>query len=219
MNRTGFSVSGLLLAVSLVSLSPAVAARLISAGVNDVGWHERCRLIEDQAASCFEEAKFIVVQRREPDALSSGTWRLVRTPNPTGGPDAVSIMQMANASQSDIGLAGLMVRCGKTSFDVLIVLLKPFPPRTHPRVKLATRDSTVEVQATVLSPGVVISLPREAAALVHGPWQSSREVAVEVGEDNDLIRGVISLVGLEPALQLLASNCPPRSMRGSESAC
>jgi len=210
MNRTGFSVSGLLLAVSLVSLSPAVAARLISAGVNDVGWHERCRLIEDQAASCFEEAKFIVVQRREPDALSSGTWRLVRTPNPTGGPDAVSIMQMANASQSDIGLAGLMVRCGKTSFDVLIVLLKPFPPRTHPRVKLATRDSTVEVQATVISPGVVISLPREPAALVHGPWQSSSEVAVEVDEDNDSIRGVISLVGLEPALQLLASNCPSR---------
>jgi hypothetical protein len=104
-------------------------------------------------------------------------------------------MQMANASQSDIGLAGLVVRCGETSVDVLIVLLKPFPPRTHPRVKLATRDSTAEVQATVLSPGVVISLPREAAALVHGPWQSSREVAVEVGEDNDLIRGVISLVG------------------------
>src|SRR5262245_49664603 len=109
MNRIGFSVSGLLVAVSLVPLSPAIEARLISAGVNDVGWHERCRLIEDQAARlrCFEEAKFIVVQRREPDALNSGTWRLVRTPNP-GGPDAVSIMQMANASQSDIGLAGLM---------------------------------------------------------------------------------------------------------------
>jgi UDPglucose 6-dehydrogenase len=79
-------------------------------------------------------------------------------------------MQMANASRSDIGLAGLMVRCGETSFDVFIVLLKPFPPRTHPRVRLATRDSTVEVQATVISPGVVLSLPREAAALVHGPW-------------------------------------------------
>src|SRR5215471_7628564 len=95
MNRVGFSVSGLLLAVSLGSLTPAIEARLISAGVNDVGWHERCRLIEDQAARlrCFEEAKFIVVQRREPDAFSSGTWQLVRTPNPTGGPDAVSIMQ------------------------------------------------------------------------------------------------------------------------------
>jgi hypothetical protein len=120
------------------------------------------------------------------------------------------LCQMANASQSDIGLAGLMVRCGETRFDVLIVLFKAFPPRTHPRVKLATRDSTVEVQATVLSPGVVISLPREAAALVHGPWQSSREVAVEISEDNDLIRGVISLVGLESALQLLMSNCPSR---------
>src|SRR5262249_16560991 len=73
-----------------------------------------------------------------PTSSSAGTWRLVRTPNPRGGPDAVSIMQTADAARSDIDLAGLTLRCSDTGFDVIVVFLKPFPPRTHPKVKLTT---------------------------------------------------------------------------------
>ena len=63
---------------------------------------------------------------------STGTWRLVRTPNPRGGPDAVSIMQTAEPMRSDLDLAGLMLRCAERDIEVVVVLLKPFPPRAHP---------------------------------------------------------------------------------------
>jgi hypothetical protein len=173
---------------------------------------DKCRSVADQTARlrCYQGATSDPVQRAKPDSLSPGTWRLVRTPNPRGGPDAVSIMQTADPSRSDLDLAGLMLRCGDTSFDVLIVLLKPFPPRARPKVNLKARASSVELQATVLSPGAAISLSSEAAALVNGPWQLSTELAVEINENNNAIRGVISLVGLTPALALLMSNCPSR---------
>jgi len=55
-----------------------------------------------------------------------------------------------------------LVRCSDTGFDVLVVFLKPFPPRTHPKVKLAIGGATVHLEATVIPPGAAISLPAEA---------------------------------------------------------
>jgi hypothetical protein len=158
----------------------------------------------------FEEAKSYGAQSTVFAATNAGTWRLVRTPNPRGGPDAVSIMQTADTARSDVDLVGLTLRCSDTGFDVLVVLLKPFPPRTHPKVKLTSSGTTVHLEATVIPPGAAISLPAEAATLVKGSWQSSSELAIEVGDDGNATRGFISLVGLEPALSLLASNCPTR---------
>jgi hypothetical protein len=43
-------------------------------------------------------------------------------------------MQMADATRSDIDLVGLTLRCSDTGFDVLVVFLQPFPPRTHAKV-------------------------------------------------------------------------------------
>jgi hypothetical protein len=135
---------------------------------------------------------------------------LVRTPNPRGGPDAVSIMQTADTTRSDIDLVGLTLRCSDTGFDVLVVFLKPFPPRTHPKVKLTSGGTTVHLEAAVIPPGAAISLPAEVATLVKGSWQLSSELAIEVEDDGNATRGFISLVGLAPALSLLASNCPTR---------
>jgi hypothetical protein len=119
-------------------------------------------------------------------------------------------MKTADASRSDIDLAGLMLRCRDAGVDVVIVFLKPFPPRAQPKVKLTTPSSTVHLEATVISPGTAISLPAEAAALVNGSWQSSSELAIEINNDSNAVRGVVSLVGLGPALLLLTSNCPSR---------
>src|SRR5262249_46929772 len=41
-----------------------------------------------------------------------------------------------------------LVRCSDTGFDVLLVFLKPFPPRTYPKVKLTTGGATVHLEAT-----------------------------------------------------------------------
>jgi hypothetical protein len=179
----------------MASLSLFFEPALVRAEVNNIG---------------EEEAGPNAAQSAISTATGSGTWRLVRTPNPRGGPDAVSIMQTADTARSDIDLVGLTLRCSDTGFDVLVVFLKPFPPRAHPKVKLTSGGTTVHLEATVIPPGAAISLPAEVATLVKGSWQSSSELAIEVEDDGNATRGFISLVGLAPALSLLASNCPVR---------
>jgi hypothetical protein len=213
-SSTGFPVAALPLIAAAISLFFVFDPGLVRAEIN--GLLERCRLIADQAARlrCFEQATSNAPQGAPPAVsgigTSMGTWRLVRTPNPRGGPDAVSIMQTAELTRSDVDLAGLMLRCAESGFDVLIVSLNPFPLRAQPKVRLTTRASTVEFRATVISPGAAISLPSEAAALVNGPWQSSPELTLQITENGNVIRGVVSLAGLAPALALLMSNCPSR---------
>jgi hypothetical protein len=143
-------------------------------------------------------------------SMGLGTWRLVRTPGPRGGPGQVSIAQTADASRSNIDLVGLMLRCSDTGFDVLVIFLRPFPPRAHPKVKVTTGGEAVLLDATVISPGAAILLPTEAAALANGSWQSSLELAIEVDDGGTVMRGVIPLAGLGPALSLLTSNCTLR---------
>src|SRR5262249_29637112 len=127
-SRTEFRAVYLLPIACMASLAP-------------VGALAPCPLAAaDQTAQLrsFEEPRSYDAQSTAFAATNAGTWRLVRTPNPRGGPDAVSIMQTADATRSDIDLAGLTLRCSDTGFDVLVVFLKPFPPRRHPKVKLTT---------------------------------------------------------------------------------
>jgi hypothetical protein len=159
---------------------------------------------------CSQDRGPFPVQDVRPGPASRGTWRFVRTPNPRGGPDAVSIMQTVDPSRSDIDLAGLTLRCSEREFDVLIVLLNPFSPHAHPKVSLTTRATKVDFEGTVISPGTIVLLPAEAAALVTRSWRSASELAVKVDDGGNAVQGVISLVGLGSALSLLTSNCPSR---------
>jgi hypothetical protein len=218
-----------LLAVAILTLILAGDARLADAQFGPAEALERCKSIVDQTAwlRCYEDTTGSPAERANPDTpgldssgLGSsdlggsdlggsrlGSWRLVRTLNPRGGPDAVSIMQTPDPSRSDIDLAGLMLRCSDRGFEVLIVLLHPLSSRARPQVKL-TPGGAAALAATVVSPGAALALPTEAAALVTGPWQSAPELALEVDENDKIIRGVVSLAGLAPALDLLRSNCP-----------
>src|SRR5262249_50004523 len=54
----------------------------------------------------FEEARSSGAQSTVFAATKAGTWRLVRTPNPRGGPDAVSIMETADTARSDMTSSG-----------------------------------------------------------------------------------------------------------------
>jgi len=212
LSRTGFRATYLLPIAWMASVVPVFEPSLVRAEINNVAALAPSLLMADQAARLrsFEENRPNAAQSATPAAASGGTWRLVRTRNPRGGPDAVSIMQTADAARSDIDLAGLALRCSDTGYDVLVVLLKPFPPRTHPKVKLTIGGATVHLEATVIPPGAAILLPAEAAMLVKESWQSSSELAIEVEDDSNATRGVISLEGLGPALSLLTSNCPSR---------
>jgi hypothetical protein len=137
-----------LLAAAILTLILAGDARLAGAQYGPAEAIERCKSIIDQTAwlRCYEDATGCPQERADPDTPGRdssglggsdlggsdldgsrpGSWRLVRTPNPRGGPDAVSVMQTPDPSRSDIDLAGLMLRCSDRGFEVLIVLLHPF---------------------------------------------------------------------------------------------
>jgi hypothetical protein len=181
---------------------------------------EHCRSITDDAARlrCYEAATS-QPSNRPPLAAGPttiGPWPLVRTPNPTGGRDAVSVLKTADITKSDIDFAGLMLRCGEHNIEVLVVLVRPLPPRAHPRVAVSTGGKTIDFTASIVPPGAEVLLPPEATALALGSWQTDPELSVEVGavEGDDQpgqIRGVISLAGLGAALAQLQANCPPQS--------
>jgi hypothetical protein len=117
-------------------------------------------------------------------------------------------MQTADIARSDLGLAGLMLRCGENSTELLVVLVQPIPPRAHPKVMVSASGKSAEFTATVVPPGVAVLLPQGASALAAGPWQSATELAVEVDDDQGPIRGIVSLAGLGAAFRTLLSNCP-----------
>jgi hypothetical protein len=147
---------------------------------------------------------------------ASGTWRLVRTPNPSGGREAIAIIQTADVLKSDIDFAGLMVRCGESDMEVLVTLLAPLSPRAHPHVALSAGGETNNFTAAVAPPGALLLLPKEATALARGLWQSLPELSVKIdvaatGDsmgDNPLhIYGIVDLGGLGPALARLQALC------------
>jgi hypothetical protein len=200
------SIFPVAIAAILLALS---ASPTLTEALDAIEKLEGCRAIQDSAARlrCFENATSNLSGSR-PSGTSGSMegWRLVRTPNPTGGKDAVSVMHTADPLRSDQDLAGLIIRCGGAGNEVLIALISPFPPRARPHVVLGI--SPLRVEANVIPPGAAILLPGEASALASGPWQSLDELPVQITEDGTAIRGVIPLKGLPAALQALRANCP-----------
>jgi hypothetical protein len=137
-----------------------------------------------------------------------GAWRLVRTPNPQGGADTVSIMHTSDMLRSDPDLAGLMLRCVQSDIQAIVVLIQPFPLRARPQITISAGGTDRRFETTVIPPGAAILLPREAEMLMTGPWQTLAEVSIDVNYDPVSIRGVIALAGLPAALITLRANCP-----------
>jgi hypothetical protein len=141
-------------------------------------------------------------------AENLGAWRLVRTANPQGGPDAVSVMRTADTAQSDIEFVGLMLRCSGPGFEVVLVSLTPFPLKARPKVTIAWNGKSEHVEANIGFPGLAVVLPASVLALASGPWQSAGRLSAEISDSDRTIRGVIGLDGIEAALKTLRMNCP-----------
>ena len=137
----------------------------------------------------------------------AGGWRLVRTPNPNGGADAISIMHPADTSRSDLDLVGIMIRCSETSAEVVIVLLPALPFRTRPHVTFGRPGNETQFEATVAPPGTVVLLPRDATTLLSGPWQAVEDLFIRIDDGQSTIRGVVKLAGLEAAFKELQASC------------
>jgi hypothetical protein len=137
-----------------------------------------------------------------------GDWRLLRSANPKGGPDAVSMVHTAETSRSDLDLAGLMLRCDGKSIGLVIVVVTPFPPRARPSVTISSNGKEWRFDATVVPPGAELMLPMEAMDLVKGTWQSAHELAVRVTSAEQTFGGSIRIDGLTGALSTLMTECP-----------
>ena len=141
-------------------------------------------------------------------SVETGTWQLNRTTNPAGGPDTISISKIADAARSDHEVAGLMLRCAEgATTEVLVVLIEPLPPRTHPKVAVSAGPTTTEFTASVVTPGALVLLPEKASALVEHAWRSIPELAVAISEPRRSLHGVIALADIGTAMRTLQSNC------------
>ena len=138
-----------------------------------------------------------------------GGWRLMRTPNPGGGPDAVSMIHTADLIHSDPDLAGLMLRCAQSGAELLIVVVTPFPPGAHPDVTISgSGGNDWHFTGQVVPPGAELLLPPESTTLVSTAWRSARELKVKVSSPDQSFGGVIPVDGMATALATLMASCP-----------
>jgi hypothetical protein len=155
---------------------------------------------------------FILAAAAEtPPTQSIRGWRLVRSANPHGGPDAVSMTRSADIV-SDRDLAGLMLRCHGASPEVIVIVITPFPPHAQPSVTIGANGREWHFAAQLVSPGAELLLPAAATDLASGPWQSAHQLAVKISWDQQSIAGVIPIDGLGNALATLAGHCPPADL-------
>ncbi|WP_247380170.1 MULTISPECIES: hypothetical protein [unclassified Bradyrhizobium] len=142
-------------------------------------------------------------------AASSSIWKFSRTQGPKEGESFAAITKTAETMQSDPDFAGLIVRCapkGKT--DVLVALIRPFPPRSRPRVTISSHGGgTLTFEASMAAAGAAVLLPDEVFAFAAGKWQTTRSLSVVIKESDSEIKGVVALNGLREAYSSLLANC------------
>jgi hypothetical protein len=157
-----------------------------------------------------EEAFSRNVQSANRTTGLTGGWRLVKTADPNGGPEAVSVMHVSDTAKSDIGLAGLTLRCGRGSPEALLILLEPLPHGTNPTVTIANGPDRAQFEASAIQGGEAILLPQAASSLAAGDWQKASELSIEIAVKPVPIQGIVPIAGLSSALQILNQNCASR---------
>lgn len=168
------------------------------------------RLSNPQDRQQCEERFSQSVKASSRTAELDGGWRLVRTPNPQGGPEAVSIMHVSDTAKSDFALAGLTLRCGGTGIEPLLIVLEPLATGSRPQVVLTAGSTQSQVEASAVQGGLALLLPPMASNLAAGPWQKSNELSVEIAIKPIPIRGIVPISGLSKALQTLTQICTSR---------
>ena len=202
-----FSAAVSALIIVSIFLSMSAYGFAWRAGRNDCRAGNICSAITNDHS--LPGARLLRVQ--SPGALppNIGRWQLVRTPGPERVGETVSIMHTADALKSDPDFVGMMIRCReKSALQIGFIVIRPFPPRTHPRVSISTGRSKIHLQASIVPPGNMVSLPDEAQVLAKGAWQSVNQMAVAIEGDGVKIHGVVPLENLAKAIALLQANCP-----------
>jgi len=142
-------------------------------------------------------------------AAPASTWKFSRTQGPKEGESFAAITKTAETVQSDPDFAGLIVRCApKGKIDVLVALIRPFPPKSHPKITIASATGgAVTVEASMAAAGAAVLLPHEVSAFAAGKWQTTPALSFVVKEGDSEIKGVVALNGLREAYNSLAASC------------
>jgi hypothetical protein len=136
-----------------------------------------------------------------------GGWRLVKTLDPRGGPEAVSVLHAADTAKSDLSFAGLTFRCGQTGIETLLILLDAIDRGSPHDVIVKSGSTETRFEAKAVQAGVVLLLPPGATALASGSWQREPELSIEIAGP-PAIRGSVPIGGLSSALSVLSQSCP-----------
>ncbi|WP_339028236.1 hypothetical protein WI604_25750 [Bradyrhizobium symbiodeficiens] len=184
---------------------------VIAAGASPADF-ESCRVINETQARLDCLKRLVSPAPSKPTASSEpdSPWPLVRTPRPGGAPSAIAVMRTPDTLRSDPDLAGLMIRCReKTGLEVVLALVRPFPPRSKKDVILTsgTAESTLKAETSDAGTGLV--LPVDATMFTTGPWKESQELAVRIRDPEGDIQGVVPLAGAAQAIAVLSASCPP----------
>jgi hypothetical protein len=172
---------------------------------------EACKVITPDKArlDCLKK----LLPKPSPDTPmaeeSLAAWRLIRTPRPNGGPDAVAIMRTADTTESDPDLAGLMIRCReKPGFEVALALVRPFPPRSKRDVVIDAGTTQTVLHAETSPSGTALVLPIDATAFTTGPFRELGRLAIKIRDPESDVRGVIPVDGIGAAVAKLSTSCP-----------
>ncbi|MDA9498234.1 hypothetical protein XI05_12395 [Bradyrhizobium sp. CCBAU 11357] len=139
---------------------------------------------------------------------STSIWKFTRTQGAKYGESFAAIMKTADTTQSDPDFAGLIVRCApKGKVDVLVALIRPFPPRSRPKVTIAASSGTLTFEGSMAAAGAAVLLPDEVSAFAAGKWQTTASLSVVVREGDSEIKGMVALNGLREAYHSLLANC------------
>jgi hypothetical protein len=161
----------------------------------------------EQRQRCDEEA-FRQVETGSQSTQLEGGWRLVKSRNPDGGADAISVMHVVDSAKSDARLAGLSLQCGRGGIEIVLIVLERLSRSTRPNVVLITGEKRSEFEASVIQGGAALLLPADASKLAAGDWQGATEISVEIATKPTAIRGTVPISGLSAALGYLSQNCP-----------
>jgi hypothetical protein len=144
----------------------------------------------------------------ETTGAATAGWMLLRSSDPQGGRDAVSMSHTADTVRSDFDLAGMMLKCGEHGTEVAIVALTPLPPRARPEVTISALGQEWRFPATIVPPGAELVLPRDATRMSNSVWRSAHELSIKVTTPQQSFAGVIPIDGLAGALATLSTICP-----------
>src|SRR4051812_35956254 len=124
------------------------------------------------ANRCIGGSQLLGLACITPGATQS-TWKFSRTQGDKAGESFAAIMKTAEIAQSDLDFAGLIVRCAKGKIDVLVAVIRPLSPRSHPQVTIVSGNASQTFEASLTAAGAALVLPDEVAAFAAGKWQST----------------------------------------------